>query len=1158
MDGKTVSQFTLSRDDFGVIGGEVLPLTGNALYGDDEMIVKAQVTFPNGISKESQEYDVTVGNVTLMAGTAAANNYVFMIGQDGGAAIVNNKAKGQVDLRTISTITVSGTPKLNYVYGDSLDLSDLVVTIDYENDPTKRKIVNYIGPGQFAQYGLHVYYYKESVVRQDSEQIRKNGRTAQTGDHVTVAYTHDSMIDGTYFATNGMYLVVTAETHDGDNVIYAEPKIVPNKNGGAGQLTVQPREITYTLSAEDKIYDGNIQAAGTITFTNIFTKSGVVDSWNENGVTDMVYPVLNATYEQKWQDGIWKHIFTDFEEFVTENGYAFTTGEYVPNDPDKPTENATIKWTEGYEWGNGMSFTYLDPNVAYEGDDFTAEPTEKTLHIINLTLSGPDAANYKLVGKTAGETVAVTTNNATGLLDEELPTATIHKANRANLTDTLLPNVELDPHTNVVRLYYDQTTDIITRGSAEAVSGSEIKHGEEEQYLDQVHFEYALQLLQTDGTTNVIGVKQWAGANGEKDWDTGMFFGGEARKPDEITTEDTENHDPYVPDLEDLPTEDSITEETVWKGQIYQWAEEDDGFYIDPSLYPGGEIWLGYDLYSTNRSPLERDAVYVPVVRAAETHNYNASLPISSLKDYIYTAITAVLEAQAALEEAEREHPQETLDAEKALAKALTDASEALSEAVTTAYADAQAEVDLLTAEGSTEAETRPAEYREPTVAVKTYKQMIETMSLTERNGINTASTEPYLVPTLEAVWFTDVVNYTSQDLLDVVLWNKEPVRYSTYAWDNTLSAELEISEETPLDLSEPLEVTVTKRRENGGDEVEELVTVNVDNTAKLYVDITFPNESTGVKPTRIVLRPGSILAAVGDDPVTVGVTLYPFYATAKMIVWTSSNPNVARVSSSGVVSFVGAGTATITATVPSSYLGSTPACSASIEITVVENWKNEYPNSIFDFGYTDSFLTTDVATGESEEVLFRPTDTITRGEVAQVLAQFYVENPAWNKTGPDSYSDLTGEEDYADEVLLLSRVGVFKGYPEGSFNGDQAISRAEFVTLLARMTGVTVTDTAGQEHAFRDVNEETTWAYAEIDAMSQIPGLLQGVGDGYFEPNRAITRSEVAAVLTRLLRFSWVQDGDLVVPTDITEDFWGRESVLRALNGITMLEESL
>ena len=1189
-DPKMREQFTLALPENGTYtygsGANLitLPVTGDAFCSGDAMTLRVQVVYPTDLNLQGgtqEDIPVTVQNVSIVPGTRAASNYVLIMnGNDVAFVDNNNGAKGRVELRNIATISVLHAPKMTYTYGDILDLSALEIAINYEGDG-QRERVPYVDAAYFEQFGLHVYYYDYPTVQERLDQweliTEENGyRPAVTGDHLTIAYTHDSQykLPRDRFAANGKYLIVTAQIPGKDP---SEPLIIPLAGAEDTQdpsrqipvpIRVNPKAITYTLTAEDKIYDGTTQAAGSITFTNIFHQDGIVDNKNQNGITDVVYPVTEAAYEEYWNNfRSWQGLLDDFGGYIDENGYTFSTGRYEPNDPEKPTENADLAWTEGYTWGTGLSFAYGDPNVAYaDGMGFTSNPAAKTVTVSGLRLAGPDAANYTLVGRPAGETVSVTTDTAIGL-DGGLPDAVIHKANRAALPEDLLPQVEIDPHTNVVRLIYDQ--------NVANIPGE--KGAEEQEHQDELHFEYALQQIETEKvpaaadspgeeteggtsqTTVVTGVSQWAGPDGEKTWEDGRFFGGEVRRPPEITNEDPEAG-PYVPKEEDLPEHDSSAEDTTIKGQVYQWKDEDPGFALDPSAYPGGtpesEPWTDYELYKTARKALERDAFYIPVVRAAETHNYNASLPLSSVEGYTYDKIYAILKAQEALALASTVEDYEA--ARAALDSALEAAWGSLQGAVGLAQTDAQAEVDALMAADDKDGNEQEERYaRSAAAAVKTYRQVIETVSLKELQGADAQNdAEPYQVPTLEAVWFTDVETLPSKEVLDEVLWNKDPVRYRTYAWDKGFTAELTFDEEEePINLAGgAFDVTVTDHREDSGEGTESTITVNLDGIATLYVDTTFPSNNQGIDPERIVLRPGSIMAVVGDSPVELGVTLYPTWARAHAILWTSSDPSVAAVNNRGRVIFLSAGTAVITAVVPSRHPGGAPLCSASVTVTVVEDWKEEYPASIFDFGHIDAFWDP----GEDGDMLFLPENPLTRGEVAMLLAQFYVENPDWNKTGPESFPDVTGEEDYAEAVQLLGRMGIFQGYPEGNFGGERYISRAEFVTLLVRMSGIEVVDTTGQEHAFRDTGELDTWAYSEIDALSRQPGILLGVGEGYFAPDRAITRSEVAAILTRMLRFPWVQNGELVIPTDVGEDHWARENILQAVNGSQILEESL
>jgi len=85
-------------------------------------------------------------------------------------------------------------------------------------------------------------------------------------------------------------------------------------------------------------------------------------------------------------------------------------------------------------------------------------------------------------------------------------------------------------------------------------------------------------------------------------------------------------------------------------------------------------------------------------------------------------------------------------------------------------------------------------------------------------------------------------------------------------------------------------------------------------------------NDGSGISATCLVtvssiavkgvtLDQTSLSATVTSNPVTLIATINPTDATDKTVAWASSNPNVAIVSPSGVVSFKGIGSATITVT---------------------------------------------------------------------------------------------------------------------------------------------------------------------------------------------------------------------------------------------------
>lgn len=1082
--------------------GTSLTVSNEPVYGGDVLTLQIRVNFFEMSSLDgasSKPHNVRVDEAQLVAGTTGANNYILVEDASGNAAIADRMTVGAVKLRSINTIELDGIPRnLSYTYGDSLDLSGLRVILRYDviegetaPDPI---VVPYQGPDQFAQYGLYVNYYDKKDIPAESAwaSIMEDYPAAAGGDHLTIAPTHDSVAAGQPFSANGKYLIVSAQRHQ--DQAPSEPQIVTTP------ITVAPLRLNFTLSAEDKTYDGTTEAAGTLTFTN---------AYNQSGVTDLIYPVTGAGREERWDS-----LATGAESFnayVERNGYAFSTGSYVPAGAAPLGENYPLNWTEGYRYGaaNTLQFAFLQPNVVYAGEtgrDYYGALDTEAVQVTGIRLGGPDRANYTIVDH-------VTEGSEAGYQAAALPRATIHKANRSALPEGIRPQAEVDPHTNIVRVLYSQ--------SLAAVSDSG------DAYNSEAHFEYALEYEDSDERGAYL--RHWAGEDGASHflWDDSAYFGGEAVKP--------QLPQGYVPREEDIPKEGSSGDKTV-KGQVYAWSSEDTGFLTDADAYPGGTVWPDYELYKTSRTQLPRDTVFWPLVRLSETHNYNASPALSPVAEYDPRMVQNVAQAWEEILTAGSESGQNV--AREKMAAAMAAATPALEPVIAAAREEAQAETALLMEIG--EGGSWPENWaRGASGATKTYLQRLDAISVKEVQGAGeaAASENTFVLPTLEAVWFTDLLEYPKKEYMDVALRNSDPVRYRGYAWDSERSAELDFEGEGgPISLERPFDVSIKKTVD--GQEVEDTLRVNVGHTAQIYVDNSTHSSSSVLVPVEsITIDQGDLEVTVGADSITLTVSYYPSNVTNRGIRWSSSNESVVTVDRNGRLTFVGMGTAVITAT-------STDGVTDSITVTVMGDWRELYPYSIFDFGMMDAFFEL------REDMLFYPGAEISRGEAALVLARFYVENPKWTKTGPKDFPDLTGEEEYAEAARLLGSLGVMLGVSDGSFAGEQSITRAEFITLLVRMTGLEVRDTKGEEHAFLDSGEEDTWAYSEIDAMHEQTEALRGIGNGYFAPARQISRAEAAAFLARLLRNPVYKDPkSLKVPLDVGEQHWARNAIIRAVN---------
>ncbi len=110
-----------------------------------------------------------------------------------------------------------------------------------------------------------------------------------------------------------------------------------------------------------------------------------------------------------------------------------------------------------------------------------------------------------------------------------------------------------------------------------------------------------------------------------------------------------------------------------------------------------------------------------------------------------------------------------------------------------------------------------------------------------------------------------------------------------------------------------------------------------------------------------------------------------------------------------------------------------------------------------------------------------------------------------------NGYPDVDYSLWYAEGINYVTAQGLMKGMPDGTFAPDKAMTRAEFVTILYRLEqepGVSGDD------GFTDV-APADWFYKQIHWAAKA-GLVNGMGDGTFAPNKPVSREEMATILLR------------------------------------------
>lgn len=141
----------------------------------------------------------------------------------------------------------------------------------------------------------------------------------------------------------------------------------------------------------------------------------------------------------------------------------------------------------------------------------------------------------------------------------------------------------------------------------------------------------------------------------------------------------------------------------------------------------------------------------------------------------------------------------------------------------------------------------------------------------------------------------------------------------------------------------------------------------------------------------------------------------------------------------------------------------------------------------------------------------FRPNASVTRAEFTAMIARAFGlgENSA-----SASFKD-TKSSWAAGYISALADKGVITGYADGSFKPNATISRAEMVTIIARVLDLNVLATNAPT-SFSDV-DSSNWA-AEAITQASSANLVQGLSSSVFSPSGKATRAEAVTIIIRAL----------------------------------------
>lgn len=128
------------------------------------------------------------------------------------------------------------------------------------------------------------------------------------------------------------------------------------------------------------------------------------------------------------------------------------------------------------------------------------------------------------------------------------------------------------------------------------------------------------------------------------------------------------------------------------------------------------------------------------------------------------------------------------------------------------------------------------------------------------------------------------------------------------------------------------------------------------------------------------------------------------------------------------------------------------------------------------------------------------------------LLAGFFVM-PAVAQTTDGPYPDVPADDPDVQEIIYMQEQGVFTGYPDGTFQPDRVLNRAEQLKVYMLIHGMDP-DAAKYKNCFPDVKDE--W-FAKYICFAKAQGWVEGYPDGTFKPAQEVNRVEALKMLGQI-----------------------------------------
>ncbi len=173
----------------------------------------------------------------------------------------------------------------------------------------------------------------------------------------------------------------------------------------------------------------------------------------------------------------------------------------------------------------------------------------------------------------------------------------------------------------------------------------------------------------------------------------------------------------------------------------------------------------------------------------------------------------------------------------------------------------------------------------------------------------------------------------------------------------------------------------------------------------------------------------------------------------------------------------------------------------------------------------------------------FGPDKNVTRAQVAIMMARIlgYTEGQTVNKA---PFKDVAKNHSAAGAIAFVKEHGVMNGDNNGNFHANANITRAEMAAVVANYKQLSAEE--GIAITFKDTKGH--WAQWIIEA-NRAAGIINGLEDGRFAPNAALTRAQAVVMMNRMFERGPLHGVTEPSFPDVKDTHWAFKEIEEAAN---------